>query len=53
MPTPLVLTDEMSVIIAMLKETFPLLIPPQILAIINIAKLVETDHSKFETNIPA
>lgn len=49
---PLVLTDDTSVIIAMLRETFPLLIPPQILANMNIAKFVENDHKILDINIP-
>lgn len=51
-PNPLVFTDDISVMIAILNETLPLLIPPNILAIMNIAKFVENDHNKFDISIP-
>lgn len=53
MPIPLVFTDDISVMIAMLRDTLPLLIPPTILAIINMAKLLENAHNKFDITMPA
>lgn len=45
MPFPLVLIVDTSVIIAMLIETLPLLIPPIIRANINSTRLFDNAHS--------
>lgn len=51
-PIGLVFNEDISLIMAMLKDTFPLLNPPINLANINKAKLLENAHKTYESAIP-
>lgn len=51
-PIPRVFIVDTSVIIAILSDTFPLLIPPKNLASIKIAKFVDSAQSTYDNIIP-